>query len=49
MIELSLEAGYPLSSLKERIYTSKVGTTPRHGLILPPFDRTLRRLRFGLR
>lgn len=34
MIELSLEAGYPLSSLKERIYASKVGATPRHGLLI---------------
>jgi hypothetical protein len=34
MIELSLECGYPLSSLKERIYASKTGATPRHGLLI---------------
>lgn len=34
MIELSLECGYPLSSLKERIYASKPGATPRHGLLV---------------
>ncbi|TNC74575.1 DUF1998 domain-containing protein [Rubellimicrobium roseum] len=34
MIELSLEAGYPLSSLKERIYASKTGAIPRHGILI---------------
>lgn len=34
MIELSLECGYPLSALKERIYASKAGAPPRHGLLI---------------
>ena len=34
MNELSLECGYPLSSLKERIYASKQGETPRHAILV---------------
>ncbi|MBP1804669.1 DUF1998 domain-containing protein [Rubellimicrobium aerolatum] len=34
MIELSLECGYPLSSLKERIYASKPDGVPRYGLLI---------------
>jgi hypothetical protein len=35
MAELAIDCGYPLSSLKERIYASKTGgATPRHGLLI---------------
>ena len=34
MSELALDCGYPLSSLKERIYSSKGDGTPRHGLLV---------------
>ncbi len=34
MAELALECGYPLSSLKERIYSSGVGQAPRFGILI---------------
>lgn len=34
MAELALDCGYPLASLKERIYASKTGENPRHGLLI---------------
>jgi hypothetical protein len=34
MSELSLECGYPLSSLKERVYSSGAGQTDRYGLLI---------------
>ncbi|MBS8259345.1 DUF1998 domain-containing protein [Roseibium polysiphoniae] len=34
MTELSLECGYPLSSLKERIYSSGTAQAPRFGLLI---------------
>jgi hypothetical protein len=34
MSELSLECGYPLSSLKERVYSSAVGQADRYGLLI---------------
>ena len=34
MAELALDSGYPLSSLKERVYASKIGGTPRHGMLV---------------
>ena len=34
MAEVALECGYPLSSLKERVYASKGGSTPRFGLLI---------------
>ena len=33
MTELALECGYPLASLKERIYSSKAGQTARYGVL----------------
>lgn len=34
MAELALDCGYPLSSLKERVYVSKEGGRARHGLLI---------------
>ena len=34
MAELALECGYPLSSLKERIYASKPAEAPRHAILI---------------
>lgn len=34
MAELTLECGYPLSSLKERIYASREGQTDRYGILI---------------
>jgi hypothetical protein len=34
MGELALECGYPISSLKERIYASGVGQADRHGILI---------------
>lgn len=34
MSELSLECGYPLSSLKERVYSSGAGQADRYGLLI---------------
>lgn len=34
MAELALECGYPISSLKERIYASGVGQADRHGILI---------------